>query len=208
MRVHAEFIGSVKSVTVCKHRSNCPKVKSLFAAGPGFQPSGSNAAPPFLRHSTCNARSMNCTRCVRIAESATTSVAPAARAAVLQCFLRVIRKSNHRHMRRDGVAPQLFDEGANIRPGRNQVGENQHRPGAPGAGHQLARIGYRLDAILQVLQPVDQLAARHQVFVKHNRQWQGHVASLNRRPGNCKRIPADCRRDEFNRRKFKGRICQ
>ena len=64
----------------------------------------------------------------------------------------------------------LFQSGdgrTDVGPAGTQIRKNKHRSFAAGIVTQSARVRDRLDPVMQVLQPVHQLAAGHQVFIQN-----------------------------------------
>ena len=95
-----------------------------------------------------------------MAVSLTTRVAPAAWAAACSSAAPSGAEGNHRQMFGGCVLFQSREHGTDVVPRGFQVGQHQQRLGLLGAFHQPARLRDRLDAVIQVLQPVDELAAR------------------------------------------------
>ena len=97
-----------------------------------------------------------------------------------------ICKGHHGYVGRVGVSPEAGDEGANIHLVEFQVRENEHWTFGFGCGGEPARVRERLDAVMEVLQPVHELAGRHQLFIKYERQRLGHAVKVMGVTGNCK----------------------
>src|ERR1019366_9122255 len=66
-----------------------------------------------------------------------------------------------------GVLFQASESGTDVAPAAFQIGEHQHRFGLLRAIHELLGVRDDLNPVVQVLEAVDELAARQQLFVKH-----------------------------------------
>jgi hypothetical protein len=84
--------------------------------------------------------------------------------------------------------------GANVVARRFQIGQDQHGLGLFRAFHKHLRVGNNLDAVIQVLQPVDDLTARQQLLIKHKREGLRHAGSLEEAVADCKRIRSNGRK--------------
>jgi hypothetical protein len=64
-----------------------------------------------------------------------------------------------------GALPQARNGGADVAFGGFQIGQDQHRLGLFRALYQPVGIRNRLDAIIYILKPVDELAAWQQLLI-------------------------------------------
>ena len=96
------------------------------------------------------------------------------------------RERDNRNVRCCGLVPEARDDRADVGPGGLQVSQHQHRPFGFRARYQLAGAGEGLDAVVQILQPVHQLAAGHQLFVQDEHQWLNHALTVERTRANGK----------------------
>ena len=99
-------------------------------------------------------------------------------------------KGDDRQVFGGGVLFEAGKGGTDIVLGGFQIGQHQHGFGLLGAFHELARVRNGLDAIVQVLEPVDKLAAGQQLLIKHKREGLRHGPSLERPRPDCKGIRA------------------
>ena len=121
-------------------------------------------------------------------------MAPAACAAACNSARVFAAKGDDRQVFGGGVLFQAAKGGTDVVARGFQVRQHQHRLGLLGAFHQRVRVGNGLDAIIQVLEPVDELAARQQLLIENKRERLRHARQLgtgggklqkNSRPSGC-----------------------
>jgi len=95
-------------------------------------------------------------------------------------------ESDNREVAGGGVLAQLTDGGGNRGSGREEVGQDDHGFFLFGTGGEGVGAGSGEDAIAEVLEPVDQLAAGEQFFVEDQRQRLRHATRLEQGLGKCK----------------------
>ena len=84
------------------------------------------------------------------------------------------------------VSFQLADGGANVSIGRSQVRHHHQRFFPQGLQDQGLDVTDRLYLIAEILQPVDQLAARQQMLIEREGQRCRHASRLKYAVANCK----------------------
>jgi hypothetical protein len=77
-----------------------------------------------------------------------------------------------------GVLFQAGEGGTDVVLGGLQIGQDEHGLGLLGAFDELAHVRNNPDTIVQVLEPVDKLAAGQQLLIQHKREGLRHGVSL------------------------------
>src|ERR1039457_4639814 len=101
-------------------------------------------------------------------------------------------KRNNGNVLGGGIRFQRGNGAANVIALRFQVHHRQHRAFALRAAQERRQIVDGLNAIIQVLQPVHQLAARQQFFVENERERLRHANNVECKRRNCKTVFSGC----------------
>jgi len=120
---------------------------------------------------------------------------PGGPGSILQIRCRTFaREGNDREVLGAGILFEASKGGTDVIARGFQIGQDQHGLGLFRAFHKPLRVGYHLDPVTQVLQPVDDLTARQQLLIEHKREGLHHA-------GNLEEVVADCKRIRSNGRK-------
>ena len=95
-------------------------------------------------------------------------------------------KGYYRNMRRGWIVPKFADGFGYIAGVAIHIGEDEHGAFVRGGLGQLSDVRHRQHAITEVLQPVDQQAAGHQLFIQDKCQWFLHEPTLKHDRSNSK----------------------
>lgn len=88
-------------------------------------------------------------------------------------------KSNNRQMFGSLSLLQPGDGGADVVPRAFEIDKHYHGTGLLGAFDQSGSVRKRFDPVLQILQPIHNLTAGEEFFVKYERERFGHGVSFD-----------------------------